>query len=107
MDTALRRVKLGSVLRYGYEVYNAKLDASRRPQLTTKIRVFRGSELVLDGQQKPFDAAGQADLSHVRIGGAVRIGEKLVAGDYILQVIVTDLAAKKTATQFVQFEVVQ
>lgn len=107
MDTALRRVKLGSVLRYGYEVYNAKLDASRRPQLTTKIRVFRGSELVLDGQQKPFDDTGQTDLSHVRIGGAVRIGEKLVAGDYILQVIVTDLAARRTATQFVQFEVVQ
>jgi VWFA-related protein len=105
-DTALRRVKLGSVLRYGYEVYNAKLDPSKRPQLTTKIRVFREGELVLDGKQTPFDLTGQTDLSHLRVGGAVRIGEKLAAGDYILQVIVTDQTAKKIATQFVQFEVV-
>lgn len=106
-DTALRRIKLGSVLRYGYEIYNAKLNASRQPQLETKIRVFRDGELILDGRQTPFDLAGQTDLIHLRVGGAVRIGDKLAAGDYILQVVVTDQAAKgKIATQFVQFEVV-
>ena len=106
-DTALRRVKLGSVLRYGYEVYNARPGPDKRPQLTTKIRVFSGGELVLDGRQSPFDLAGQADMSHLRVGGAVRIGDKLAAGDYILQVIVTDQNAKgKVVTQFVQFEVV-
>jgi hypothetical protein len=106
-DTALRRVKLGSVLRYGYEVYNAKLDSSKRPLLSTKIRVFRGGDLVLDGKPTPFDLGTQNDLAHLRVGGAVRIGDKLVAGDYILQVIVTDQAAKaRIATQFVQFEVV-
>ena len=42
-----------------------------------------------------------------RVGGAVAIGQKLAPGDYILQVIVTDQAAKgRIATQFVQFEVV-
>jgi VWFA-related protein len=107
-DTALRRVKLGSVLRYGYEVYNAKLNATRLPQLETKIRVFRDGELVLDGRVTPVELRGQTDLAHLRIGGAVAIGQKLQPGDYILQVVVTDQAAKgKIATQFVQFEVVQ
>ncbi|MGE3468287.1 MAG: VWA domain-containing protein, partial [Pyrinomonadaceae bacterium] len=31
-DTALRRVRLGTVLRYGFEVYNAKLDKARQPR---------------------------------------------------------------------------
>jgi len=107
-DTALRRVKIGSVLRYGYEIYNAKIDNSKRPQLTTKIRVFRGGELVLDGRQTPFDLGAQTDLAHLRVAGAVAIGQKLLPGDYILQVIVTDQAAKgRIATQFVQFEVVE
>jgi hypothetical protein len=109
-DTALRRVRVGSVLRYGYEIYNAKLNGSKQPQLQTKIRVFRDGTLVLDGKPTSFDLGGQTNLSHLRAVGAVAIGLKLVPGDYILQVIVTDQLAKgkqQIATQFVQFEVVE
>ena len=56
-DTALRRVKIGSTLRYGYEVYNAKLGPSNQPSLQTKIRVFRDGQLILDGKQTPFELA--------------------------------------------------
>ena len=109
-DTALRRIKIGSVLRYGYEIYNAKLNGSKQPQLQTKIRVFRDGNLVLDGKQTPFDVANQTDLQHLKASGAVALGLKLLPGDYILQVIVTDQLAKtkqQIATQFVQFEVVE
>lgn len=108
-DTALRRTKVGSVMRYGYEIYNAKLDPSKLPHLTTKIRVFHDGKIILDGQQTPFDLRGQTDMEHLKTAGAIAIGEKMPPGDYILQVIVTDPLAKvkqQIATQVVQFEVV-
>jgi VWFA-related protein len=107
-DTALRRVKIGSVLRYGFEVYNARVEAGT-PRVQTKIRVFRDGKLVLDGKETPLDLQGQTDLQHLKTAGAIAIGEKLLPGDYILQIIVTDLFAKpkeQIATQVVQFEVV-
>lgn len=109
-DTALRRLKLGTVLRYGYEIYNAKLDAAKVPQVQTKIRVFRDRTLVLDGKTQTVNVAGQTDLAHIRVSGALAIGQQMVPGDYILQIIVTDPLAKRKnqiATQYVQFEVVE
>lgn len=109
-DTALRRIKKNSVLRYGFEIYNAKLNQTKHPQLNTKVRVFREGKLVLDGTQKPFELRGQTDMLHLKTTGAIAIGEKLLQGDYVLQVIVTDELAKgkeQITTQFVQFEVVE
>ena len=82
-DTALRRTKVGSVMRYGYEIYNAKLDPSKLPQLTTKIRVFHDGKIILDGQQTPFDLRGQTDMEHLKTAGAISIGDKMPPGDYI------------------------
>lgn len=108
-DTALRRVKIGTILRYGYEIYNAKAGPSKQVSLMTKIRVFRDGKLVLDGKQNPADLTGQTDLAHVKAAGALAMGDKMPPGDYILQIIVTDTQApakRQIATQFVQFEVV-
>lgn len=109
-DTAVRRIKLGSVLRYGFDVYNAKLDGSRKPSLQSRIRVFRDGELVLDGQSIPVDLNGQIDMKRVQLSGAVSLSKEMLPGDYILQVIVTDALAKKkeqVTAQHVQFEVMQ
>jgi hypothetical protein len=79
------------------------------PRVQTKIRVFRDGKLVLDGKDTPLDMQGQTDFQHLKMAGAIAIGEKLLPGDYILQIIVTDLLAKpkeQIATQVVQFEVV-
>jgi hypothetical protein len=107
-DTAVRRISAGSVLRYGFEIYNAKLDPARLPKLTTKVRIFREGKIILDGNQKPFELLNQTDLQHLKVSGAIAIGLDLRPGDYILQIIVTDQLAdkkKQIATQFVQFEV--
>jgi len=109
MDTAIRQMKLGTVLSYGLEVYNAKLDASRRSNLQTRIRVFLDGKLVLDGQPIPVDLTGQTDMQRIGVNGALNLNDKMLPGDYILQVIVTDTLAKKDqqiAAQHVQFEVV-
>lgn len=109
-DTALRVVKQGSVLRYGLEVYNAKLDSAKQQKLTTRIRVFRDGKIVLDGATKNFDLFGQTDMQHLKFAGAISIGKQMQPGDYILQIIVTDPLAKEKkqiATQYVEFEVVE
>ena len=108
-DTALRRVKTGGVLRWGMEIYNAKLDKANLPNLNTRVRVFREGKLIMDGKPKPFELAGQTDTQHLKTFGAISIGTGMEPGDYILQVIVTDGLAKaknQIATQYVQFEVV-
>ena len=110
LDTALRQVKLGTVLRYGFEVYNAKLDATRKPALHYRIRMFLDGKLILDGQPVPVDVTGQTDMQRVIVSGALGLGDKMLPGDYVLQVIINDTLAKtkqQIATQHVQFEVVQ
>ena len=109
-DTALRRIKRGSLLSYNYFVYNAKLNASKQPQLQVRIRVFQDGKLILEGQQKPFALRGQTDMRHLKSRGALAIGDKFPLGDYVLQIIVIDELAKakqQIATQFVQFEIVE
>ncbi|CAN5495911.1 hypothetical protein BH10ACI2_BH10ACI2_07920 [soil metagenome] len=109
-DTALRRIKLGTVLEYGFDDYNAKLNAARKTSLQSRIRVFRDGELVLDGQPVAVDPNGQTDPQRIQLSGAVSLNGKMLPGDYILQVIVTDALAKKNdqiISQYVQFELVQ
>ncbi len=109
-DTSLRRFKRGTILRYGFEVYNARLDASKKPNLTAQIRVFRDGKLLLDGKQNPIDVSGQTDSERIKSVGALSLAGAMQTGEYILQIIVTDNLAKekrKISTQFVQFEITE
>jgi VWFA-related protein len=108
MDTALRHMRTGSVLRYGFEVYNAKAGPSGKPDITLKIRMFRDGKMIFEGAPKPIDLTGQPDMLRINASGALGLGSAMTPGDYVLQVIVTDNNAKekeKVTTQFVQFEV--
>ncbi len=109
-DTSFRRFKRGSVLRYGFEIYNAKLDAAKKPNLTAQIRIFRDGKLMLDGKQIAVETAGQTDLERLKSAGAINLLSTMQTGDYILQIIITDNLAKekrKISTQFVQFEITE
>ena len=108
--TSLRRFKRGSILRYGFEIYNAKTDAAKIPNLTAQVRVFHDGKLLLDGKQIPVNSAGQKDSARINFVGAVNLPNSMETGDYILQIIVTDNLAKekrKISSQFVQFEINQ
>jgi hypothetical protein len=110
IDTSLRRFKRNSVLRFGFEVYNAKLNEQRKPNLSTQIRLFRDGQLVLEGEKIPLELFDQKDYERTAGLGAVDLGSQTPSGDYILQIVVIDNLAKekrKLATQFVQFEIVE
>ncbi len=107
-DTSLRRFKRGTILRYAAEVYNAKLDAAQKTNLTTQIKVFRDGKPLLEGKNLPLDLFGQTDLQRIKFSGAINLGTDMTAGEYILQIIVNDNLAKdkrRVTTQFVQFEI--
>lgn len=109
-DTSLRRFKRGTVLRYAYEIYNANLDPSQKPQLTTQTRIFRDGKLLFEGKQTPLDLMQQKDWQKIVAAGALGLGSEMQVGDYVLQIVVTDNLAKdkrKIATQFVQFELIE
>lgn len=101
-DTSIRRFKRNTVLRFGYEVYNAK------GALSARLRIFQDDKLILDGPEIPVESSGQTDPQRIKAGGAVDLVANMLPGDYVMQIIVTDKAGNgkpKTSTQFVQFEI--
>ena len=108
---AVRRLRRGSLLDYGYVVYNARLDrATNRPRLTAQVFLFRDGRQVYAGAPSQLDAAGQADLKRIAAGGRLQLGANLLPGEYALQVVVTDAPAREkpvVASQWIDFKVVQ
>lgn len=109
--SAVRRLRYGTLLDYGYVIYNAQLDrVNKQPQLQTQIRLLRDGKEIFAGRVNPFDPAGQTDMKQLTNGGRLQIGAAMLPGQYILQLIVTDQLAKekfRTATQWIDFEVVK
>lgn len=108
---AVRHFKGGMLIDYAFFVYNARLSkTNNQPQLTTKVRIFRGSTLIFSGNENPYNVNSQTDLKRLTAGGQIQLGTDLVPGEYTLQVIVTDLNADekhRTVTQWMDFEIVK
>jgi VWFA-related protein len=115
LSPAVRRLRHGVFLDYGYAIYNSKTEkATGQPRLKTQVRLFRDGRLVFAGEVTPLDVTGQKDLKRLVAGGRLQVGTELTPGDYVLQVVVTDEVARGkkqdgtgTATQWVDFEVVK
>lgn len=108
---AVRRLKQGMILDYGYVIYNALLDKSTgKPQVTTQVRFFRDGKLIFTGKVAPLDTSNQKDLRRLIAGGSIQTGADMLPGDYVLQIIVTDPLAKekyRVTTQWIDFEIIK
>ena len=108
--TSLRKFKQNTVLNYGFEIFNAKLDSAERlPNLQLQVRVFRDGKLVLDGVPKNIDFEKQTDLTKIVSGGAIALGKTMEKGDYVLQIVLIDKLAKsknQVASQWISFEII-
>ena len=104
---AVRRFRRGMIIDYGCEAYNARIDSTTgRPQLTMLVRLFRDNQQVFASQS--LNVMGQPAAKRVVAMGHLQLGQNLAAGDYILQIIVTDVAAKnkpRVASQWIPFEI--
>lgn len=109
-DTALRQFKRGTVLSYGAAVYNPKIGAAGKPDLTSQIKLFKDGKAIYEGKVQPISSDNIKDVQRIGANGSLTLGMKMEPGEYVLQVIVTDNLAKKkrqTVSQFVPFELVQ
>ena len=98
-------------LRYTYTIYNAQLDrTTRQPQLQTQVRMFRDGRELYTGKPMTYEMGEQPDPKHLKAGGRIQLGKDAQPGEYILQVVVTDLLANKkrnVASQWIDFEIVR
>jgi VWFA-related protein len=107
--TASRTFSRGTVLRFGVEILNVKANAGTQSDLRVQARVFHDRQLVFQSKETSLDTAAATGTGSLLHNDAIQLGENLLPGDYVLQILVTDNASKKksVAAQYVQFEVLQ
>jgi VWFA-related protein len=110
-SAAVRQFPRGHVIEYGFFIYNAQLEkASGNANIQFQLRLFRNGQPVFTGQVASLDLRNQPDPKRLASVAALRLGSELVPGEYVLQVLVTDLLAKekrRVASQWIDFEVIQ
>jgi hypothetical protein len=87
-------------------IYNPK----KVQTLTTQMRLISDGKVVYEDKPAPLKTERQTDLMRVPSFGAITLGKNLEAGNYILQIIVSDTTAKgkdSFASQFIEFEIVK
>jgi VWFA-related protein len=109
---AVRRFKAGTLMDYGYVVYNALPGPkSTLPDLRAEVRLFHEGELVTSQAEPAIDTGRlQLDLKRLSSKGRLRLSDQLIHGQYVLQIVVTDPRAKEkyaTASQWIDFEIVK
>jgi hypothetical protein len=104
---AVRSFRPGMMIDYGYEAYNVRLDrATDRAQLQMQVRLFRENQQVFSSSM--MNVTGQPKSKRVVAIGHLQLGQNLKPGDYVLQVIVTDVSEKdkkRVASQWIPFEI--
>jgi VWFA-related protein len=108
-DTSLRQFKRATVLSYGLSIFNAKPGSAEGGSLTWQMRLFRDGKMIFEGKPQPATAKS-AQALQPSLAGSLLLGREMLPGDYVIQITVTDKLAKEkynTATQFVQFEVIE
>ncbi len=109
-DTSLRQFKAGTVLDFGYQIFNPKVGPDQKTNLRVKLRLYRDGKAVYESDPGPIAHRYQLAPQIVSSSGSLGLGRDLPAGDYLLQIDVTDIFAKsktQVAVQFVQFDIIE
>ncbi|MBK9215093.1 MAG: VWA domain-containing protein [Chloracidobacterium sp.] len=109
-DTAIRQFKPGSVLTYTVNIYNPRTGKEQRLDLNVQASIYDEKELVFAAKPVAITLGGPAPVDGVPARGTMRFGSGFAAGNYTLQLTVTDNNVKgkrKVTTQFVPFEIVK
>jgi len=109
-NPAVRLFKKDRALVYAFNIYNARVHKDTgKPQLKTQLRIYRDGQLIFIGDEEAFSALDQSDPKRLLGAGVVRMGSKMVPGEYVIQIVVTDLLAKQkenVTSQWIDFDVI-
>ncbi|MCA1557524.1 MAG: hypothetical protein LC731_03170, partial [Acidobacteria bacterium] len=110
-DAAARRLSSGMVLDYSYVIFNARrAGADKPPQLKIQLRLLRDGQVLWTKEAAQPALSKQQDTARLVATGRLEITPEMQPGEYVLQVIVTDLLAASqynTASQWIDFEVIK
>ena len=109
INTSLRQFKRGTVLGYGFAIYNAK-QIPGGSNLSSHTRLFRDGKVIFEGKLQPVQPEPSVDPKVVEFSSALALGSEMLPGEYVLQIVITDNLAKgkrSSITQFVAFEVIE
>ncbi|MBM3784495.1 MAG: VWA domain-containing protein [Acidobacteria bacterium] len=110
MTLATRQFAPGSDLAYSIQIFNPKILETGSGNLTTQLRIFENGKQVYEGKAAPLAPKPPrlADTTFTA-SGRVHLGPNMKAGDYALQLTVTDLGHRKPVrqTQWTDFHVVR
>jgi VWFA-related protein len=102
-DTVLKQFTAGTVLRYGFEVYNAKRDNSQTVRLETQARILQNDKAVIEGAVNKFESAAPK----TQVSGAILLKDTLQPGDYVVQITTRDTLTKQVSSQVFPFEIIK
>jgi hypothetical protein len=107
---ALREFHRGMALVYGFTIYNSQMDkVTGKPSLQIQTRLFRNGQQLFSGKPMPLLVTDQKDPKRRPVSGAIQLGTDMQLGEYVIQVLVTDLLAKekyRVASPWMSFEIV-
>ena len=107
-SAAVRIFKPGDALVYGYFVFNARTDLSKKADLVVETRLSRDNQRIYRSQPMIPNLGTETDAHTFRAGGHFQLAASITPGDYVLQVIVADKLARARndyASQWIDFEV--
>jgi hypothetical protein len=109
-NPAVRLFKADRALVYAFNIYNARVHKDTgKPQLKTQLKMYRDGQLIFVGDEEAFSPLDQTDPKRLLGAGVVRMGSKMVPGEYVIQIVVTDLLAKQkenVTSQWIDFDVI-
>jgi VWFA-related protein len=99
-----RRFAKGAHLNFLAIIYNAARAASGAAELEAQIKISRGGQAIVTSPLRKVVVEAGADAARIPYGADIAL-QTLPAGRYLLQVTVSDRAAKTSATQQISFEI--
>lgn len=93
------RYPVSSQLYFVVQIYNAaRRTDSSPPEVTLAVRLYRGSQAVVDAPPRPIETSGNQDPARISYGARFGLAG-LPAGLYYLEIRVTDRAANSSAVE--------
>ena len=109
-SAAVRQFRQGENMQYSFVIYNPHVDPTTgQPQLQTQVRIFRDGLPIFTGKAQRFSLNNPPDMSRLSATSAIKLGSDMTPGEYVLQLVVTDLLAGDkyaTTSRWVDFTIV-
>lgn len=104
LNSVLKRFTPGAALKYNYQLY---CPAGQLANLEAKITVFQAGKALFSTNPSALTTTTGKIAGHYNVTGTITLDSKLVAGEYDLQLLITDKQnSKLLLTQYIDFEVI-